>query len=557
MGEPQKGRATPMPTLDFKGKQIVYAHHLTVPSRTLEPDAPKSLPPKDQQPSLDDNLIIHGDNLHALKALMPRYAGRVHCIYIDPPYNTGNEGWVYNDNVNSPLMQEWLKGKSPVDGEDLERHDKWLCMMWPRLHLLRELLAENGVIFISIDDNEVHHLRMMMDEIFGEENFLACVSWEKRYTRSNNAKMFTSVVDKLIAYRGSILLDFLREPRNEKSDAIYANPDDDPRDLWTSVSYVNPATRSQRPNLVYAIVNPFTGEEISHPTNAWKFEYKEYEKHASEKRLWWGKTGQLKYPRLKKFLSEVSAGLVPVDLWKHADTGTTDEGSKELEQILGRATFDNPKPTRLIKRIVRLRAQQDAIILDSFAGSGTTAQAVLALNKEDGGNRKFILVECEDYADTITAERVRRVIKGVPNAKDENLKNGLGGGFTYCTLGEEISPEKMLTGENLPDYDTLARHLVYTATGQAPDTIRKARSKDGLFHETDDRLFYLIYEPDLAFLRSADSALNSDRAERIAKQVQRKQKTAVVFATHKFMGQKELTGMGIVFCGLPYVSFSG
>ena len=153
-------------------------------------------------------------------------------------------------------------------------------------------------------------------------------------------------------------------------------------------------------------------------------------------------------------------------------------------------------------------------------------------------------MECEDYADKITAERVRRVINGVPTAKDESLQNGLGGSFTYCTLGEEISPEKMLTGEHLPDYDTLARHLVYTATGQAPATIRKARSKDGLFHETDDRLFYLIYQPDLAFLRSAESALNGDRAERIARQAKTKQKTAVVFATHKFMGQKELTERG-------------
>lgn len=162
-----------MPTLDFKGKQLIYAHHLGVPARTFVVDAKKSLPLKGEKPSLDGNLIIHGDNLHALKALLPRYGGRVNCIYIDPPYNTGNEGWVYNDNVNGPAIKEWLKDKSPVDGEDLERHDKWLCMMWPRLQLLRELLAEDGAIFISIDDNEQHRLRMAMDEIFGEENFIA------------------------------------------------------------------------------------------------------------------------------------------------------------------------------------------------------------------------------------------------------------------------------------------------------------------------------------------------------------------------------------------------
>ena len=194
-----------MPTLDFKGKQHIYAHHLTVPYRPLIPDPGKSVPAGSNTNVLaataagsrtsdighrtsvlpwrfylaDDNLIIHGDNLHALKALLPRYAGKVKCIYIDPPYNTGNEGWVYNDNVNSPLMREWLKGANPVDGEDLERHDKWLCMMWPRLHLLKELLTDDGVIFVSIDDNEQHHLRMLMDEVFGVSNFISTVIWRK------------------------------------------------------------------------------------------------------------------------------------------------------------------------------------------------------------------------------------------------------------------------------------------------------------------------------------------------------------------------------------------
>ena len=173
-----------MPTLDFKGKQHIYAHHLTVPYRPLVPDAAKSVLPQEAHKGAnvpDDNLIIHGDNLRALKALLPRYAGKVKCIYIDPPYNTGNEGWVYNDNVNSPLMREWLKGANPVDGEDLERHDKWLCMMWPRLHLLKELLADDGVIFVSIDDNEQHHLRMLMDEIFGERNFVSQLSSGRRW----------------------------------------------------------------------------------------------------------------------------------------------------------------------------------------------------------------------------------------------------------------------------------------------------------------------------------------------------------------------------------------
>ena len=166
-----------MPTLDFKGKQHIYAHHLAVPYRPLEPDDKRSCNSTDT----DDNLIIYGDNLHALKALLPRYANRVKCIYIDPPYNTGNKDWIYKDDVSNPPMQEWFKEHSPVDNEDLEKHDKWLSMMWPRLHLLKELLAEDGVIFISIDDNELHHLRMLMDEIFDEENFFAVL------TRRGNA----------------------------------------------------------------------------------------------------------------------------------------------------------------------------------------------------------------------------------------------------------------------------------------------------------------------------------------------------------------------------------
>ena len=183
-----------MPTLDFKGKQHIYAHHLTVPYRPIEPDESRSCNPS----SADDNLIIHGDNLHALKALLPRYANRIKCIYIDPPYNTGNEKWCYNDNVNSPLMKEWLT--KTVDIEDLERHDKWLCMMWPRLHILRELLAEDGVIFVSIDDNEQHHLRMMMDEIFGERNFFAVLTRRAMHTVRNSSKDFILNADYTLAY---------------------------------------------------------------------------------------------------------------------------------------------------------------------------------------------------------------------------------------------------------------------------------------------------------------------------------------------------------------------
>ena len=536
-----------MPTLEFKGKQHIWAHHLTVPYRPLVPVPEKSV----GEPAIDGNLVVHGDNLEGLKALLPRYAGRVKCISIDPPYNTGNEGWVYNDNANGKTLQEWYKAQTPVDGEDLERHDKWLCMMWPRLQIMHELLAEDGVIFVFADDNEQHHLRAIMDEIIGEENFLACVSWEKRFTRSNNAKMFTSVTDKVLVYRKGSSVSFLREPRTEKADAIYQNPDEDPRGPWTSVSYVNPATREQRPNLAYPIVNPFTNVEVNHPTNAWKFGLDEHRRHISQRLLWWGSDGNLKYPRLKKFLSEVSDGIVPVDLWKHEDSGTTDAGSRELESILGRSVFDNPKPSRLIERIVQLAGTPDAVVLDSFAGSGTTAQAVLALNKEDGGNRKFILVECEDYADTVTAERVRRVIAGVPDAKDDALREGLGGMFTYCTLGDPITVEGMLRGDGLPEFPALAAWLLHTATGVSARTGQlRAMDEDGHFYSDDRRDYFLLYEPSVEWLQSEEAVLNEARAKRIGAG---RSKEAIVFGAAKYISQQDLTAeYHITFCQLPY-----
>ena len=542
-----------MPTLEFKGKQIVYAHHLTVPSRTLEIDAKKSFAPKGGKSDLDDNLIIHGDNLHALKALMPRYAGRVNCIYIDPPYNTGNEKWVYNDNVNSPMMKEWLKDKNPVDGEDLERHDKWLCMMWPRLHLLRELLAEDGVIFVSIDDNEQHRLRMVMDEIFGEGNFVACIIWRKKAGGGQDSEYLAREHEYVLAYRKADK--FKMKFRNiEIDEKEYKKIKNGKKckflklEKWGSGSY-----RADRPTMFYSIKDPdgknFYPKAPDGKEGRWRTRPLVLDKN----HIHWEKRNGLWTPYEVQYYDEV-AGTAKIikDRTIFFDLATTADATNEQKSIFGRKVLDNSKPTGLISRLVTLSGDKKTLILDCCAGTGTTAHAVLKLNKEDNGNRKFILVECEDYANKITAERIRRVIKGVPKSKDENLKKGLGGSFTYCTLGDEISVEKMLTGKKLPNYETLARYVAYTATGQSPDKIRKARGKDGFFYETKDRLFYLIYEPNLAFLRNTESALNSDRAERIATQVKAKKKTAVVFATHKFMGQRELTEMGIVFAQLPY-----
>ena len=542
-----------MTNLQFAYKELIAGHHLQVPYRDLKIDKKKSFNHNKKEP-LSDNLIIHGDNLEALKSLLPKYAGRVNCIYIDPPYNTGNENWMYNDNLTDPIFKQWLK--KTVDSEDLEKHDKWCCMMWPRLQLLRELLADDGVIFVSIDDNEQHRLRMMMDEIFDEKNFLASIIWQHRYGRSNNAKLFSNQREHIITYRKSYNLSRIRVKRDDRLNETYTNPDEDPRGDWVSSSYVNPATKHERPNLVYPITNPHTGKEVNHATHAWKYSHDTYQNHVQENRLWWGIEGNFKYPRLKNFLRDSEEkGIVPTDLLLSKVAGTTDEGTRTLQEIFYNKSvnFNNPKPIKLIQNLISIiegTSDKDGVILDSFAGSGTTAHGVLALNKEDGGNRKFILIECEDYADTITAERVRRIIKGVPNAKDENLQKGLGGSFTYCTLGNPIDTDKMLTGESLPEFESLASFLLHKAHGISTEKSLKSK-KDGLFYSTDTIDYYLLYKPDVKYLRSISLT------EKKATSINKKGKDAIVFAPDKEQSQSDLSKLNIIFCRLPDVILAG
>ena len=531
-----------MPTLDFKGKQHIYAHHLTVPYRPLVPDHKKSLHPADK----DDNLVIHGDNLHALKALLPRYAGRVKCIYIDPPYNTGKEGWIYNDNVNSSLMQEWFKTNNPVDGEDLERHDKWLCMMWPRLNLLKELLADDGAIFVSIDDNEQHHLRLLMNEIFGEGNFLANFVWQSKDTPGNNSSGVAVTHNHVVAYRRSSSFEPNLLERSEGQIDNYSNPDNDPRGDWLGA----PLTRSEhRDRDVYAIRNA-KGRMVTPPEGtSWRRPRSVMEALQEDSRIWWGNTGDADFPMEKKFLSEAKHGVVNQTWWPYQFAGSTRNAGAEIKKLFnGQKVFDTPKPLKLLQRLLELSTHSGAIVLDSFAGSGTTAHAVLALNKEDSGNRKFILVESEDYANSITAERIRRVINGVPEAKDVSLREGLGGSFTYCTLGNPIDVEGMLTGEALPEYSELAAYLLHTATGLSANGPLQAQNDDGLFYTNGETDYYLLYRPDIEWLRTKEGILNEEQALRI----RNVGKKAVVFASDKHMGQRFLSDMGITFCQIPY-----
>jgi adenine-specific DNA-methyltransferase len=579
-----------MPTLDFKGKQFIYSHHHSVPFRELVIEDEKSLPAKNkkpgqEKPKLDDNLIINGDNLHALKALMPLYAGKVKCIYIDPPYNTGNEGWCYNDNVNSPLMKEWLaKNANPVDREDLQRHDKWLCMMYPRLKLLHELLADDGVIFVSIDDNEVHHLRAVMDEIWGDYNFISQITVQLNPRGRTLDKYLAKTHEFILLYAKNTDSGGLYEV--EKGDvgiSDYKYEDDNGKYRLLELRNRNPVfDRSNRSNLYY----PFYINEKNNSVSLTKSDENKIEVYPINSNkvdgCWtWGKDKAKNNQNLlvSKLASTGAWRIFRKDyLYKNGNIATTKEkaiwldklinnqnGKEVLGEIFNKCPFDFPKSQELIKKCLRISTISDksSIILDSFAGSGTTAHAVLDLNKEDGGNRKFILVQIDEKIkeDTeaykagfksvidITAERVRRVIQGVPNSKDEKLKNGLGGSFTFCKLGDEFSIEKILTGEALPKYESLANYVFYTATGKSLEMPAKQRL-DYFVGETDLYEVYLIYQADIAFLRSNESALNSKIVEIISGRESKKQK--LVFASAKYMGQNELNDYNIIFCQLPY-----
>ncbi|CAO3449055.1 Type III restriction-modification system methylation subunit (EC 2.1.1.72) [Azospirillum largimobile] len=397
------------------------------------------------------NIFIEGDNLDALKLLKETYLGKVKMIYIDPPYNTGND-FIYNDDFsvsNSEFLlrsnQKDQSGFSLVANTESNGrfHSDWLSMIFARLKIARNLLSEHGLIFISIDDGEVANLRKICDEIFGENNFVAQIAWEKRYTRSNNAKRFYSLKDTILVYRRSEALESIKEKRTEKADSNYKNPDNDARGPWMTASYVNPATREKRPNLVYGIENPFTGEIVEHPTHAWKYSRAENALHIAENRLWWGKDGSAEFPRLKLFLSEQSNGLVPIDVWDYKSSGTTDEGGQEIKEIFGSAVFDTPKPTKLIERMIGIatEAKTGDIVLDFFSGSSSTAHAVLKANSEDGGNRRFIMVQLPEPIDRLSAahkagfqniaeigkERIRRVgAKMLSEPCDETWEKDIG-----------------------------------------------------------------------------------------------------------------------------------
>ena len=559
-----------MPSLQFKGKVLVENHHLAVPFHELQPVRSRGL---SRKASLHDNLIVEGDNLAALKALLPAYHGKVKCIYIDPPYNTGNEGWAYNDRVNSPMMRDWL-GKV-VDREDLTRHDKWCCMMLPRLKLLRELLRDDGAIFVSIDDNEVHRLRCLMDEVFGEENFVGMIAW--RNVTDNNPTNISIEHEYIMCYAASKdrlesiwqstmlpvkqkLIEIGKEYIDNFSDkkarqtaysAWYKEhkrelgPLDrykyiDDQGIYTgSQSVHNPGQEGYR----YDVRHPDSGRPCKQPLMGYRFPPDTMERMLKDKRILFG-ADENKIIEIKLYAAEYKAKLPSV---VELDTRL---GSYEIKDIFSstRREFEYPKPSQLIREVLSFATDKDSIVLDSFAGSGTTAHAVLALNKEDGGNRRFVLIECEDYVESITAERVRRVVKGVAAAKDPALKAGLGGTFSYFKLGAPMRQESLLDGSRLPDYETLAGYVFFTATGEEfePERMDKAQ-----WYVGRSRLYdvFLIYEPDVERLK--DLALTLDAARALPRR-EPNGRQRLVFAPTKYLDQEFLNEYRITFQQLPF-----
>jgi len=380
--------------LNWHGKRRARQLALTPSTGTLRPCPDESLDWDTTQ-----NLMIEGDNLEVLKLLQKSYAGKVKLIYIDPPYNTGKD-FVYPDNFQDNIknyleltgQQEGGKKISSNTEASGRFHTDWLNMMYPRLKLARNLLQDDGAIFVSIDDTELGNLQTVLTEIFGEENFQANISWQKRYTRSNNTVDFTTVVEHLLVFSKSedFIVNLLE--RTREADARYSNPDNDSRGPWKGASFLNPATPQQRPNLCYPIRNPNTGQVTNPSTNAWRRSRQEFERLQADGLLYWGVDGKQPLPAIKMFLSE-ARDITPINFWEHGYAGNTDDGTKDLRAILGEKVFDNPKPVQLIRRVIEHGSDPNSIVLDFFAGSGTTGHAVMAQNIDDGGNRRYILVQ--------------------------------------------------------------------------------------------------------------------------------------------------------------------
>ncbi len=479
-----------MPTLHWIGKEKVVNHHQNVPYKILEhqygfsADAGK----QDGVEIGGGNKIIHGDNLEALKSLLPQYEDQIKCIYIDPPYNTGNESWVYNDNVNDPKIKKWINQVVGKEGDDLSRHDKWLCMMYPRLQLLYKLLKDDGIIFVSIDEFEFDYLGLILDEIFGRQNRIECFVWKKTYGGGAKSKHVVNIHEYVYCYCKDLskIKEFELPPDEEVLKYYKYQDAKFPQRGPYRLQPLATTSMDDRPNLKYPIV--YNGEEIlpkkqwqwsrertetalanddlvierNTKTNQWSVNYKQY---------LIGEDGQ---QRGKKMFSIIE-GIY------------TQHGTNELNAIFNTKSFNFPKPSELIKQLILLTTDKSSIILDSFAGSGTTANAVLNLNKQDGGDRKFILIEMDEYADYVTAERVKKVMEGYEKVE------GTGGDFDFYILGKPLFRDDDSLNEDVPE-QKIREYVYYSETKQPLPQGKSNKKSKYLLHKLNETAYYFYYE---------------------------------------------------------------
>lgn len=492
-----------MPTLNWIGKEKVINHHQDVPYRILEKQYTYSNGKEDNS-FTSENKIIHGDNLEALKSLLPEYEGKIKCIYIDPPYNTGNEGWVYNDNVSHPKLKKWLGQVVGKESEDLSRHDKWLCMMYPRLKLLHKLLANDGAIFISIDDNEQANLKLICDEIFGLRNYITNVAVVNNFKGRSDDKYIATAHENLIIYKKdnfetkgvSLPEEYTKEYKLKDDKGKY-------RHLGLRKRGSN-AREIDRPNLFYPVYYCDKENTLSLEKDELKIEILPKLSNGENGTWRWGKETFLnrldelevkivktrnEYDVFQKdYLSKdgIEKRIKPKSFW-HGTEFSAEAGTLELKNIFQKKVFETPKSSNFVYYIIQQTTDKDSIVLDSFSGSGTTAHAVFKLNKQDNGNRRFILIEMEDYANDITAERVKRVIKGY--GKDKKTVEGTGGDFTYYELGQPIFLENELLNEAIGK-EKIEEYVWYTET----KTPYKPQKEEYLLGSLHDTAYYFYYE---------------------------------------------------------------
>ena len=500
-----------MPSLNWIGKEAVVNHDKVVPFRLLKKIKSASVGSSSQ------NLIIHGDNLEALKALMPYYYGKVKCIYIDPPYNTGNEGWVYNDRVNSPKIRQWLGKVVGRESEDLTRHDKWLCMMYPRLKLLRDLLDEDGSIFVQIDGNESAHLKLLLDQIFGPENYRNQITWLRSSSGKTVSRNLSEDTDCIYWYSKSDRYKFnhVYKPLSGKTRAMYNKDDGDGRGLYRL--YPLQKTGGPGPETTYDYRDN-NGKVWRCPKKGWRMKFSKLKALENDGRLFFGG----KTLSEKAYWNErENEGQIANNLWE--DIPNLQGFSKE------KIDFAGQKPQMLIKRLITMTSSKDALILDSFAGTGTTGRATTALNYEDDGNRRFILVEVEDHiAKHVTANEVKRFLQN----------NRYKDGFEYCELDKPLF-DKDGQVETTCDFKQLATYIYFTET---QTNIDQKKLRGNFIGELGTIEYYLIFKG------RDKNELNRSFLNKIKKNDSKK----VIYADRCLVDNDVLTKYNIVFKQIPY-----